>query len=224
MAIHTKPQSTPAVRLNLGCGQVAPASWQNYDSSWHAQLSKAKWLLNAARTLHLVSDSHWPDNVTYLDLNKRWPFPSAHADAVYASHVFEHLSPASANLFLAEALRVLKPGAPIRLVVPDLLEHARAYIENSGTPAATEEFLWAINMHLPNHRNGVHALYNWVNGFPAVHKCMYDRYSLTALLEKAGFVSIHIAARGESKLISDVGVLEASGYPLSLYIEASKLG
>lgn len=58
------------------------------------------------------------DRITHHAGIAEWlPFPDATFDAVYSSHVFEHIlrhGPA-----LAEIARVLKPGAPLFLIVPE---------------------------------------------------------------------------------------------------------
>ena len=50
-------------------------------------------------------------------------------DAIYASHMLEHLDRAEARSFLAECRRVLKPGGILRLAVPDLRNAAYQYLQ-----------------------------------------------------------------------------------------------
>ncbi len=49
-------------------------------------------------------------------------------DAVYHSHLLEHLRADEARAFLGECWRVLKPGGVLRIAVPDLEGIARAYL------------------------------------------------------------------------------------------------
>jgi SAM-dependent methyltransferase len=50
-------------------------------------------------------------------------------DAVYHSHLLEHLPKRYAPVFLKECWRVLKPGGILRVVVPDLESSAREYLQ-----------------------------------------------------------------------------------------------
>ena len=51
------------------------------------------------------------------------PFPDASFDLVYSSLVLQHIPPALAGSYLAEFVRVLRPGGAIMLLVP--VAHAR---------------------------------------------------------------------------------------------------
>src|SRR5262249_44741911 len=64
------------------------------------------------------------------DLSKGIPFASDSVDIVYHSHVLEHLDRPVAQRFLAETLRVLKPGGISRIVLPDFELLCRAYLEH----------------------------------------------------------------------------------------------
>jgi len=56
-------------------------------------------------------------------------FPAASVDAIYASHVLEHLDyQAELLLALKEWFRVLKPGAPVMISVPDLEMLCRLFL------------------------------------------------------------------------------------------------
>lgn len=65
--------------------------------------------------------------VTAHDLRKRFPFADGSFDAVYGSHVLEHLEPAAAKVLLRDCFRILKPGGIVRIAVPDLESIARLY-------------------------------------------------------------------------------------------------
>src|SRR5689334_18446754 len=96
------------LRLNLGCGSVRPAGWVNTDSSLNAHLQRLPIIGTMVPKLigRVKYDSA---NVKYMNLNKRWNFASDSVDIVYASHLFEHLTIKSADLFLRESFRCLKP-------------------------------------------------------------------------------------------------------------------
>lgn len=58
-----------------------------------------------------------PDVVCDLGA-ERWPWPDSSVDAAHCSHVLEHLPGETFFHFLRELYRVLKPGAPVKLILP----------------------------------------------------------------------------------------------------------
>lgn len=217
------------INLNLGCGQVQPKSWINADSSLNALLQRFPFGKSIAKSLG--AKEYASSRLIYMNLNKRWTrFATESVDTVYASHLFEHLSPHSAQLFLIEAFRVLKPGGTIRLVVPDLYAHSKEYTERYevGDAQAYKQFMWALNLHREGQypsRNFLHNLVGWIQGYPHQHKYMYDFYALSERLTSAGFKNIIRCAHGESSRINTITDLEneiITGYGNSLYIEAEK--
>jgi hypothetical protein len=148
---------------------------------------------------------------------------------VYASHLFEHLTLASAELFLKESYRCLKPGGVIRLVVPDLYKICKRYIaeyETDGKADPTEFIMWAINMH----REGQYGNVGWMKkmvlewqGYPHQHKFMYDEKSLTNKLKQHGFNNIASLSYGVSNYIPEIRDVEGTKESyLSVYLEAKK--
>ncbi|UPU37639.1 methyltransferase domain-containing protein [Geomonas paludis] len=112
--------SARRVLLNLGCGVRTNPEWVNIDWSLKLRLSRLPLVRR------LVS---CPGGVMIHDLRKGIPFADGSVDAVYSSHVLEHLMREHAALFLKEMFRVLKPGGTVRIVVPDLEAAARNYLQ-----------------------------------------------------------------------------------------------
>ncbi len=91
-------------RLNVGCGNHYHPDWVNLD---------------------LQSND---PNVLCHDVTQGIPFSGDHFDAVYHSHILEHLSPTQGHELVGECFRVLKPGGVLRIVVPDLEEIVQLYL------------------------------------------------------------------------------------------------
>ena len=216
------------VKLNLGCGSVRPVGWINTDSSLNASFQKIP-VIGKMITRYFNPVIYNSSNFKYMNLNKKWPFSNNSVDIVYASHLFEHLTIKSADLFLKESLRCLKAGGVIRIVVPDMYKIAKKYIFDfeSGDKDASDYILWAINMH----REGQYGNLGWVKkiilelqGYPHQHKYMYDEKSMFKLFEKHGFININILTFGDSRLIENIHEVEgANEHYLSVYIEAKKV-
>jgi predicted SAM-dependent methyltransferase len=217
------------IKLNLGCGAVRPKGWVNTDSSLNANLQRIPLVGTIVPKLfHTVEYNN--GNVIYMNLNKRWPYKSNSVDVVYASHLFEHLTLASAELFLNESFRCLRPGGIIRIVVPDLYKICKRYIaeyEESNKADPTEFIMWAINMH----REGQYGMKSgWIKkfilewqGYPHQHKFMYDDKSLSVKIAEHGFVNLKKTVYGESYYIEGIREVEPTKESyLSVYIEAVK--
>jgi|RhiMethySRZTD1v2_1073278.scaffolds.fasta_scaffold34693_5 predicted SAM-dependent methyltransferase len=91
--------------LNLGCGARVHPAWTNVDIAPQAE------------------------GVIACNLRASLPFADATFGVVYHSHLLEHFSHQEAGAFLRECFRVLEPGGIVRVVVPDLEQIARLYLE-----------------------------------------------------------------------------------------------
>jgi predicted SAM-dependent methyltransferase len=217
------------IKLNLGCGSVRPASWINTDSSINANIQKIP--IVGKRISKIFNPIEYQGtNVVYMNLNKPWKYDTNSVDIVYASHLFEHLTIKSSNLFLSEAYRTLKPGGIIRVVVPDLYQICKKYIdEYESTKAITDTtkyVMWAINMHREGQYGNIGLLKRIVlewQGYPHQHKFMYDKNSLQLKFEEFNFVDCTIQVYGVSQSISEIKEVEGTKESyLSVYLEAKK--
>ena len=127
-AVARAPQADAATGLrllNVGCGTSFHASWTNID---------------------LVATS--PEVIAH-DLREGLPFPDATFDAVYSSHVLEHVPETEGRRLLREMARVTRTGGIVRVVVPDLEGIVRAYLDavervDRGVPGAQDDHEWMI--------------------------------------------------------------------------------
>ncbi|BAS59570.1 type 11 methyltransferase [Leptolyngbya boryana NIES-2135] len=104
--LSSSVQNQPAkAYLNLGCGYRVHSAWINVDFAATSE------------------------GVIAHNLIQGIPFPDASFDVVYHSHVLEHFSRSSAITFLQECYRVLRPQGVIRVVVPDLEQITRTYLQ-----------------------------------------------------------------------------------------------
>jgi hypothetical protein len=117
----------------------------------------------------------------------------------YASHVLEHLSLADFRQAVANTFRILQPGGLFRLVVPDLFQRARRYIEevDCKSPAAAATFLRSTHLGYEQRaKTPLQHLRQIIGG--SMHLWMWDEYSISAELHLARFVNIRRCQFGDS--------------------------
>ena len=197
------------VRLNIGCGRSPTPDWINYDNSPSVWLARWPILTSLAARLGLI-DRHGvafvafcrSHRIRHVDAARRIPQGAGTVDAIYASHMLEHLDRAEARSFLAECRRVLKPCGVLRLAVPDLRTAAYQYLQMGDA----EGFMRRLQFDLDKPRGPVARLRRMLSGRRGQHR-MYDRESLVALVESAGFVDVEPVAEGRTR-IADPGGLD----------------
>ena len=201
----TSPAEIPHKnRLHLGCGLTTPDGWINIDGSWNARLARYPVLRRLAHSLHLVPpdkvDVPWSSRVFIHDVRKPLPFPAGSAEAIYSSHLLEHLYFEEGKTLVRECFRVLASKGVLRVVVPDLASIVREYLgrEQIGEPSTSVEslepadrFNQRLLMRPPAPPSG-NLMYRWYTAVADFHqhKWMYDENSLKALLETAGIADV----------------------------------
>ncbi len=217
------------VLLNMGCGATMPKNWSNFDCSINI-LIQGVHLLGALLSSVFRTQKYSQSACSYINLNGRWPIANHSADVVYASHVLEHLTQKNAELFLSEAHRVLKKGACLRLVLPDLYMLSKKYVRDTdlGSKKASAEFLWALNLHLENTypKETTHIIrkfLGWMHEWPLQHKYMYDFHTLKDVVIRHGFTNVELSRYGASHWIPEVCDVEHEQESIaSFYLETIK--
>lgn len=180
--------------LDLGCGPNPHNDFINLDYRWAPHI-----------------DISW-------DVTKGLPFPSNSLVGIFSEHCFEHLSLTAMPGLLRECHRILKPGATIRIVVPDAELYLRRYVSmREGN--FTQTLPYADNDSF----NGAYSPVISVNRIfrDHGHQFLYDFHFLSMLLSAAGFIRIEKVSFGvgrDSKLLIDTADRQIE----SLYMEASK--
>ena len=239
--------------LNLGCGARTSARPEVINIDWSPYL----WLkrnpvlrLLARCVLKGVQRQRFEAigrNILVHDLRRGLPFADASVDAVYHSHVLEHIDRDRAESFLLEIKRVLRPEGIQRMVVPDFEKLCRDYLAHVSTaetdPAEAgthERYIGAIieqsvrraaysTRDLPPFRKRLENLVlGDARGRGETHQWMYDRLSLIAMLTRLGFRESQICRFDTSSIPNwnDYGLdRKADGGPdkkNSLYVEVRK--
>jgi predicted SAM-dependent methyltransferase len=213
-----------ALRLNIGCGDAPTAGWINYDNSPAVWLAHSPLLAALLRAVGLIDAG----NVAFIancrrlcirhaDAARRIPHAGATVDVVYSSHMIEHLDRREATGFLAECLRVLKPGGVLRLAAPDLRWSILEYMEKGSADA----FVAQLQFDVDRPRGLVDGVRRLVSGGRG-HYWMYDGPSLRRLVAESGFVDVEIVPAGQTRL-ADPGDLDLREREIeSVYVEATR--
>jgi predicted SAM-dependent methyltransferase len=208
--------------VQYGCGPFsAPEGWLNFDSSPTLRLQRLPLVGNLLkRNMHVAFH---PD-VKLGDILKGLPGVAENScDGIYCSHVLEHLSYEDCHKALQETYRLLKPGGYFRCVVPDLQQAARNYIDllNQQDPQANVRFMEDTLLGKRERTRGVKQLVQAAYGNRA-HLYMWDRFSLSAALQQAGFKSVRDCAFNDSPDPMFQRVEEAIRFENAVALEATK--
>jgi SAM-dependent methyltransferase len=231
------------------------SSWTNIDFSIFAYLAHHRMLAYFLKCIGFISQNRQkslsninPDIIAW-DLRKGIPFEDDTFDVVYSSHFIEHIERDSVANFIAECFRVLKHGGIIRIVVPNLLTIIESYLrtarllENGNNNALQEheetikelfDQMVRIESTGTSEQN---TLVRWVEHLyrgdakrqGELHRWMYDKFTLGAILSKSGFIEIASFNADSSRIERwsqfnlDTNEDGCVYHPKSLYLEGIKI-
>ncbi|RBL89781.1 class I SAM-dependent methyltransferase [Chitinophaga flava] len=208
--------------VQYGCGPFsAPEGWKNFDSSPTLRLQQLPLIGNLLkRSMHVA----FHPNVILGDILKGLPGVGENScDGIYCSHVLEHLSYHDCKKALQNTYQLLKPGGYFRCVVPDLESAVKHYTShlNQQDPEANVKFLDETLLGKRDRTRGMKQLIQSAYG-NREHLYMWDRLSLSAALQQAGFQKVRSCAFNDSKDRMFERVEEASRFNNAVALEATK--
>jgi len=236
--------------LNLGCGTKTSPKAINIDWSIYLTI-KSNYVFRLCSPIILSEDRRnklcaLDRSILVHDIRKGLPFDGHSIDAVYHSHMFEHIDRNKAPIFLQEVKRVLVPGGIHRIVVPDMEGLANAYLRHvaqvkDDPSSACDHDRYISDMieqmvrreaygtrHQPFVLRTVeNILLGDARARGETHQWMYDKVNLAYLLQGNGFNDIQVRSYNNSAIPDwqsfGLEVTEdGSEYkPQSLYMEAT---
>jgi SAM-dependent methyltransferase len=180
-----------ALYVQYGCGHTTADGWRNFDASPTLRFERLPFV----GRLYAKNASPFPDSAEYGDIVKGLPVDMNSCDAVYCSHVLEHLSLADLREALRNTFVILKPGGLFRFVLPDLEYYIRQYIADPDTDASLR-FMIHTGLGCETRTRGLLGLAVAAFG-NSRHLWMWDYKAMCRELEKAGFDEIRRATRGD---------------------------
>jgi predicted SAM-dependent methyltransferase len=204
--------------LQFGCGLCAPQGWRNFDAGPSFWLQRKVPFLK--RALVRLGYPGYPRNIEIGDVVRGLPVPPGSAKVVYCSHVLEHLALDELRVAIRNVYSYLCPGGVFRMVLPDLEQLARSYLDNPNTDA-NSTFMKDGCLGEKVRRRGVRGL-AWRIFGRSKHLWMWDYKGLSQELANAGFVGIRRAHFGDSQDPHFRDVEDPDRWQNHLGIECSK--
>lgn len=204
------------MHVQYGSGLCAPASWRNFDSSPTLRVERS---LIMGPLRRLSGKALFPQNVEFGDIVTGLPIPASSCEAIYCSHVLEHLALEDFRKALANTHRYLKPGGTFRAVLPDMRYYIDQYLNDQRSDACSE-LLAVSRLGRPVRPRGFTAFVReWLGN--CHHLWMWDYPAMEAELRNVGFRNVRRALCGDASdpLFSDVE--DAGRWENSLGIECS---
>lgn len=195
--------------LHLGAFDCGIPGWINTDITPHIWISRIPAAARLLRALGLLSDKRYAAYcdgrfraLRYVNLSKPLPFKDQSCEAVFSSHVFEHLFMDEVEQLVPEICRVLAPGGICRVVVPDLEKIIADFNPENPAPFISEIYEVGSRSAVKNS-----------------HHCGFTHASLAALFRRSGFSR----TRKCSYLVGDCPDIDRlDNRPESIFFEATK--
>jgi hypothetical protein len=205
------------MNLHYGCGLAAGIGWHNCDASPTLRLQRLPLI---GRVFQKWLKPRFPDAVVYGDIVRGLNLPPDSCEAIYCSHILEHLALKDLRIALQNTHHYLKPGGLFRLVVPDF-EQLMATYQANPRPEALSNFLRYTFLGREQRPKGFTALIREHFSSPH-HLWMWDEKGLVAELVEAGFTNIRRCQAGDSTNQSFLAVENPDRFTAALAIECSK--
>ena len=197
------------MKLHIGAFNRSVEGWHNTDITPHQWIARIPFLPLLIYKLGKMTAGRYAEhqakiynNLDYLDATKSLPFANDTIEAIFSSHVLEHLFMDEVEKLIPEFFRVLKVGGVCRVVVPDLEKIIAIYDVNDPRQFLTEIFEISKRGEVKNS-----------------HHCGFTGKFLITLFEEAGFSQCDILDYQVGKCPD---LVKLDNRPESLFFEAIK--
>jgi len=197
------------MKLHIGAFNKSIDDWYNTDITPHLWITRVPLMPFLLYTFGKMPDERYAEHrkkvfnkLKYLNLTKPLPFSSESIDAIFSSHVLEHLFMDEVERLIPELHRVLKTGGVCRVVVPDLEKIIVKYDVNDPRKFLNDIFEISKRGEVKNS-----------------HHCGFTGKFLIKLFSEAGFSKCSILAYQVGDC-PDIDKLD--NRPDSIFFEATK--
>jgi predicted SAM-dependent methyltransferase len=203
--------------LQYGSGFDGPEEWINFDASPMIILAKIPVfgkIIQKKRNLYIS------ENIKYGNIVNGLLKHNGTCDAVYCSHVLEHLTYEEFITAIGNTYLLLKKGGVFRLVMPDLRKLCENYLKDEANPKAAVEFINGSGMALRQRRKLRDRIISVFAN--SRHQWLWDYNAAKEILERAGFTEIRICEYNDSAITEFKMVENKERFNEALAIEAKK--
>jgi ubiquinone/menaquinone biosynthesis C-methylase UbiE len=197
------------MKLHIGAFNKGIEGWINTDITPHLWIAHVPLFPFLLHKLGKMTDERYAEHkvkvfntLKYLDLTKSLPYPSESIEAIFSSHVLEHLFMDEVEKLILEFARVLKTGGVCRVVVPDLEKIIAKYDVNDPREFLTDIFEISKRGEVKNS-----------------HHCGFTGKFLISLFSNAGFSKCSVL-QYQTGNCPDIDKLD--NRPDSIFFEAIK--
>ncbi len=123
------------------------------------------------------------------DCRNPLPFPGQSVDHILCSHFLEHVFPEDCSNILDDFKKVLKDGATLHIILPDLEDLIKKYLINkkNNLPDAADKLIKDSLLSKESKGTLKYRLLELNGGFGLQHRWMYDHESISKILRDKGF-------------------------------------
>lgn len=189
---------TPKCFIQIGSGLSKGPSWISFDSSPTLIISKIPLL--GRLFMKLIKGPDWPTDTRFGDVVRGLPMQNNSCDLIFCSHMLEHLSLSDYKTALRNIFSYLSQDGVFRFIVPDLEAYARRYVEriNMSDCLNTASLDFIKQSHLGCENSRVGFMRRLREAFAnSRHQWLWDKFSLTNVLNEYGFRDIRFCRFGE---------------------------
>lgn len=179
------------MNIHIGCAYTIGKSWKNYDATPTAIIEKFPLLGKFLK----INKKRFPKELIYGDITKKLLCAENKANNIYCSHVLEHLTYEEMKIALSNIHLMLKTDGCFRLIVPDLENRVKTYLDNKDANKFIESIVMGKKNKDKHIFNKIRSFFGHTN-----HLWMYDFKSLSNELEKIGFKNIKKCVYGDSQI------------------------
>ena len=175
-------------KLHIGCGMNAPEDFDNYDASPTLKFERIPIL----GKLYTKNATRFPENAKYGSIISGLFVDKNSYDLVYCSHVLEHLSKDEFYIALKNIYSYLKPNGIFRVIMPDLNQYTRLYLDkySSNSETSSIDFMndTLLGIERVRKRNFYDILKNGLSN--SRHIWLWDDISTRKVVSDIGFINI----------------------------------